>query len=382
MASPRGFTETKAPSSSQAGGNTAGPLTEPADFALAGVIGAQLAEPLADMQAVLSEFSRTLKITADNMHVLASSLERAKTVARQSQQIARLASGELRQSHERLKLDLMLTNALRERAASFQQRGVELHQSLKAVEVIVDAGLLSSLIDAALDWAVSMGRRLVVTLEIKNWPEHGMLFIKASDSVATGAAEGGTNSDNSDNSVGWYLLCEIARAMGVSVEKVSSAHEVSLMLEFARTVKRLEGMTAVEMDTGFDSLHSESKPLAGHRVLVITNDERLRMEVTALSRNMGLVVDFVPSTSQGMRFCEMEMPHMLIIDERVRDHVFDELRGELRKMEPNYPFIEIASESNTLEVAGWMSDSMTRLSRDALRSQLPSIMMLELAKVM
>ena len=379
MATPRGFSETKAAAASSKSSSAPAPLTDQADFTLAGLIGSQLSEPLTDMQHVLSEFARTRKITPDNMRQLKKSLDEAQTVAKQSQQIARLAGGHLRQSHERLKLDLMLSNALRERAESFHHSGIELHQNLKPVEVIVDPSLLSSLIDAALDWAASMGSRLVITLEIKNWPEHGMLFIKASDSVATTADDG---DKNGGESVGWYLLSEIARAMGVSVEKVSSAHEVSLLLEFARTVKRLEGMTAVEMDTGFDSLHSESKPLAGHRVLVITNDERLRMEVTALSRNMGLVVDFVPSTSQGMRFCEMETPHMVIIDERVRDHVFDELRAELRKIDPNYPFIEIASESNTLEVAGWMSDSMTRLSRDALRSQLPSIMVLELAKVM
>ena len=132
--------------------------------------------------------------------------------------------------------------------------------------------------------------------------------------------------------MGWYLLNEIARAMGVSIEKVSSAREVSLLLELARTVKRLEGMTDVEMDTGFDPLRSESKPLAGHRVLVINNDKQLRMAVTALSRNVGLVVDFVPSTS---------------------------------KLEPNC-LIEIASESSTLKVAGWMADSMSRLSRAAL----------------
>ena len=54
---------------------------------------------------------------------------------------------------------------------------------------------------------------------------------------------------------------------------------------------------------------------------------------------------------------------------------------ELRKIEPNYPFIEIASESNVLEMAGWMSDSMTRISRDGLRNQLAPILAMELAKV-
>ena len=64
---------------------------------------------------------------------------------------------------------------------------------------------------------------------------------------------------NGSESVGWQLLSEIGSAMGVSLEKVSPTHEVSLQPEFARTFKRLEGMTAVEMATGFDSLHSTTR---------------------------------------------------------------------------------------------------------------------------
>ena len=352
--------------------------SEHSEFVLAGAIGAQLSEPLAAMQHVLRQFDKTQAITPSQMRLLKTSLNFALTVAKQSQQIARLASGRLRQSHEKVNLDLVLRDALRDRAEAFLQAGVELYQNIRPVEVIVDASLLSSLVDAALDWALSNGRRLVITLEIKNWPEHGILLIKSSESVAAGTASAKADTDT----LVWFLLSEIARAMGVSIEKIASGQEVSVMLEFARTVKRLEGMTTVELDTGFDSLHGESRPLAGHRVLMITNDERLRMEVMSITRKLGMRVDFTPSTAQGMRYCELDTPHMVIIDERLRDGLFNELRGELRKADPNYPFIEITNEAGTLEVAGWMSDSMTRLGRDALRSQLPSILMLELAKVM
>ena len=354
--------------------------SEHSEFVLAGAIGAQLSEPLAAMQHVLRQFDKTQTITPSQMRLLKTSLHFALTVAKQSQQIARLASGRLRQSHEKVKLDVILRDALRDRAEAFQHGGVELYQNIRPVEVIVDASLLSSLVDAALDWALSNGRRLLITLEIKNWPEHGILLIKSSESVAArGIAPA---ADAGGDTLVWFLLFEIAQAMGVSIEKIASGHEITVMLEFARTVKRLEGMTTVEMDTGFDSMHGESRPLAGHRVLMITNDERLRMEVMAITRKLGMRVDFAPSTAQGMRFCELDTPHMVIIDERLHDHLFNELREALRKIDPNYPFIEITNEAGTLEVAGWMSDSMTRLGRDALRSQLPSILMLELAKVM
>ncbi len=380
MASARGFSDTSPGQlNAEKGEPKHIPGHERPDLALAGVIGERLSEPLAAMQYVLQEFVRTQKISSSHFHLLRSSLDVARNIAMQSQQISRLAEGRLRQSHERLKLDELLQSALKERNSIFQQRGVELYQKVQPVEVIVDPGLLSSLLDVALDWAVGMGRRLVVTLEMKNWPEHGMLLLKASESVASS----GPNADGQKgDSLDWYLLSEIARAMGVTLDRVMSNHESSLMIEFPRTVKRLEGLTAIEVETGGDSMHSESKPLAGHRVLVISNDDKLFYDIKLICRSLGLVIDFVPSTAQGVRFCELDMPHMVIIDQRVRDHIFDELRGDLRKTDPNFPFVEIATESNTLEVAGWMSDSMTRLSRDSLRSQLSSILVLELAKVM
>lgn len=377
---PRGFSDTQ-PSSSLAGqrSDVRTSSGEALELALAGIIGSQLSEPLAAMQHVLRQLEQTSNCTSSQVRLLKASIDAASIIAKQSQQISRLASGRLRQAHERLRLDVVLRRHLHERADAFQRHGVELYTSLKSVEVIVDASLLNSLLDAALDWSVSMGQRLVITLEVKNWPENGLLFIRTSQSVATAASQ----ADSMDGqTLGWYLLSETGHAMGVSVEKVAMDQELNLLIEFPRTVKRMEGMTAIELDTGFDSLNSESKPLAGHRVLVITNDEAMRVEVLNICRRMGLAVDFCPSTAQGMRFCELDRPHMVVVDQRVKDHVFEELRTDLRNTHPNYPFIEIASESNTLEVAGWMSDSMTRLSRDSLRSQLPSILALELSKVM
>lgn len=346
---------------------------------LAGVIGTQLSDPLAIIQQAISEFERTQTLTPAQVKSLKTALASARKVAMQSQQIARLASGQLRQSHERLKLDDLLRGLLFERTKAFKKQGVELYHGLKPVEVIVDAGLLSSLLEVALDWAVSKGRRLVVTLEMKNWPEYGILLIKASDSIASGTPQ---DEPTDEDTLNWYLLREIARTMGVSVDRVGSSYETSLMIEFPRTVKRLEGITAVEVETGYDSLHSESKPLAGHRLLVITDDDDLRHEIEAIGRSLGLMSSFTTTIALGIRFCERDVPHMVIIDERVRNHLFDELRKDLRRTEPNFPFIEIASAANTLEMAGWMSDSMTRVSRDGLRTQLASIMVMELAKVM
>ena len=356
------------------------PAPERMDFQLVGVIGSMLSDSLGTMQSVVDEVMANGEVTRAQVARLQQALDTTRGVAMQSQQIARLGGGRLRQSHEKLKLDELLRDALLERNKLFRQRGVELYHGLKQVEVIVDAGLLVCLIDAALEWALDMGRKLVITLEMKNWPEHGMLLIRASDRIAQGKP-GGEPPDEAGNTLAWYLLVEAANAMGVSVDRITSAKESTLMIEFPRTVKRLEGLTAIEVDTGYDTLYGDSKPMAGHRLLIITNDDMLRHEITATARTMGLVSDFVLDSRQAVRFCELDPPHMIIIDERVRDAAFDELCEDLRRTDPNFPFIEIASESNVLEMAGWMSDSMTRLSRDSLRTQLGSILAMELAKV-
>ena len=378
MASHKGYLGT-APAPLSAAPEVPLPVAERLDLKLAGVIGSELSEPLAAMQYVLHAFTHARSISHSQITLLESSLQAARTVAMQSQQIARLAGGRLRQSHERLKLDELLRDALLQRTNIFRQRGVEIYQSLKPVEVIVDAGLLFSLIETAIDWAMSVGHRLVVTLEMKNWPEHGMLLIKASEAVGGGVSREGLPESET---LIWYLFSEIAHAMGVSIDRVTSTNEVSVMVEFPRTVRRLEGLTAVEVDTNDDSVNSESKPLAGHRVLLITDDKKLRFDTELVCRAMGLVVDAALNTSQGVRICERDVPHLVIIDQRVRDHIFDELREDLRRTDPNFPFIEIATESNTLEIAGWMSDSMTRVSRDTLSTQLSPILVMELAKVM
>ena len=355
------------------------PVAERHNLKLAGVIGSELAEPLAAMQYVLHAIADAQSVNHAQITLLESSLEAARTVAMRSQQIARLAGGRVRQSHEQLKLDELLRKALMQRTTVFRQRGIEIYQSIKPVEVIVDGGLLSSLIESAIDWAASVGRRLVITLEMKNWPEHGMLLIKASEAVGGGvSSEGRPEGDT----LIWYLFSETAHAMGLSIDRVISTKEVSVMLEFPRTVKRLEGLTAIEVDTRGESVNSESKPLAGHRVLLITDDKKLRFDIELICRAMGLVLDVALNTSQGVRFCERDVPHLIIIDQRVRDHIFDELREDLRRTVPNFPFIEIATESNTMAMAGWMSDSMTRVSRDALSTQLSPILVMELAKVM
>jgi hypothetical protein len=356
----------------------AAPPQAPSDYALVGQFGAELAEPINTMHNIVQEFNQSRHMSHSQMVRLVSAVEAALNVTRQSQQIARLAEGRLRQSHERIRLDELLHQTLSELSPALKARGIEIHRNIKPVEIIIDPGLLSSLVESALTWGCSQGKRVVVSLGIKNWPEHGMLAIKASNPSGTRGAP--VQADN----LAWQLLVLTAQVMGVTLEREITANgEAMLLMEFARTVKQLEGLTAVEMDaSGDSSFHNGTKPMAGMRILLISNDSMVRGEVDEAGRRLGLMVDKVASVEQAERYVKLGMPHLIIIDERLNDDSFGRLQNDITSTDPNLGFIEIADESNTFEISSWMNDSMTRVSRDVMRAQLPSVLTLELARAL
>lgn len=345
------------------------------DFALLGQFGSELAGPVAVMHDIVKTFSTTRHMAHAQMRQLLRAVEDAMQVARQSQQIARLAEGRLRQSHEPLRLDELVQQALTERTDAFDARGLAVVRNIKPVEIIVDPGLLSNLIDTAIGWSASSGKRLVVSLGIKNWPEHGILALRTS-----GLTEAGAESLASD-SLTWQLMHHTALTMGVTLEREVTGAEATLLMEFARTVKQMEGLTAIEIDASGDSqFHNGTKPMAGMRILLISNDSFVCGEVESTGRMLGVQVDTSPSMEKAQSYLRMGLPHLIVIDERLRDEAFDAVRAEIKTIEPNFGFLEIADQFNTFEISSWMSDSMTRVSRDVLRAQLPSVLTLELAR--
>lgn len=345
------------------------------------VVGAELAALVAQMQDIMSEFERTRHMSRVRVAQLKTAIGLARRLAMGSQQLSRLAGGRLRQSHERLGLHDVVYTALKDRVGELNARGAEVLHKLHTIDVIVDPGLLSSLVDAALDWALERGQRVVIRLTMKNWPAHGLLALRASQSVATG--QPGEKAPL-DDTLSWLLVQETAHAMGVSAEHSHGPDYHQLLLEFPRTVRQLEGLTAVEVETGGEStmmVMGETRSLAGYRVLLISDDRKARDEVEFACESMGLVLDITPTVRQAVRFCELDLPHLVIIDEELHDEQFDELRQDLLRNDINFPFLEIASAANTIAISSWMGDSMTRISRASLREQLPSLLAFELAKI-
>lgn len=344
-------------------------------------MGRQLSEPLGDMQTIVQALLDTGKISRRKVQMLLGGLARVRKLSMQSQQLMRLSQGPVRQSHERLRLDTVVREVLEEHAEVLHEQGVELVQRIRPVEIILDPGMVSALVSAALDCASVRGSRLLVTLEMRNWPEHGMLTFKTVQTVV--ADHQLTVNTGMVDTVAWSLLCETARATSVTLTHAEEPGHSTLSLEFPRTVRQLEGLTQADMDGGEDSQsHMDSKMVSGQRILLLTSDVALGQAASRICSHMGLVLDIATSSVRAVRHCEMGKPQLLIFDERDADETFDALRQDLQRLEPGFPMIGIADDANTLAMSSWMGDSIARIGRSDLRAQLPQILALELTKSM
>ena len=350
-------------------------------YRLVGVIGAQLTEPLGILQRQVNALMASGALNQLQAQPLGDVVRDIGKLAVQSQLLMKVADGRGRYAHEQVDLHLVVNHILDEHAHSFRLHGVQLHRSIKPVAVMVNPELVAALIDAAIDWVGELGQRLVVSLEVKNWPANAVLKLRTSQTVTESRPlDDGTQMPER---LSWYLVTEIARAIGAVLERDQSTNETFLTLEFPRTVQTVDGLTATEMDLGSDAwMGNASRNLAGHRVLIVSSDIKLREDAKTVCRSLGMMVDSVPTSLMAVRFCEMEAPELIIVDERFKDEQFDELRSDLLRMHPNFPFIEIAYESNALTMAGWMGENMTRINRDEMAHQLPEALAIEMSKVL
>src|SRR2546425_232083 len=160
---------------------------------LVGEIGAEIAMPLTTALERVHALTSSGQIDRASLRALREEVESARRAGMIAQQLARFASGRRRQSHERLSLAETLKTVLNHRRREIEARGIELQPQLGPAEVIVDASLLFSLLNAMLDWALVHARsQIEFSIDMKTWPAHAHLRCsfahRPADEVDDGAA--------------------------------------------------------------------------------------------------------------------------------------------------------------------------------------------------
>ena len=352
--------------------------------ALVSEMGAEIAAPLTTALERVNSLTSTGRIDKQSLRALREEVEAARQIGMIGQQLTRLASGRVRQTHERLQLADVLNGTLAHRARETQARGIHVRPSLTPADVIVDASLLFSLLNTTIDWALANAQSQIdFSIDIKTWPVHARLtcrFVhRPVDELADGAhAEAPRGLD----SLHWRLLEQTAWTMGLLVERKDAPHVTTLTLEFPHTAStEIEGVSAVEINDGF-APSSNSQPLAGSHVLVISARREMRVLIRDALRNMSLIVDFVNSVDEAAAFCREGLPHAVVIESIQAGARFENFRDEILAEVPDFVFIEIVEEGAAFEMSGFGGAPTARVGREVLASSLPSALLFELSKSM
>lgn len=348
--------------------------------ALVAEIGSATAAPLTAALERIHALIATGRIDRAGLRALREEVESARQAGMVGQQIARFASARLRQSHERMQLADTLTGVLSNRSRETVARGVVFKPTLKAVAVIVDASLLFSLLNTTIDWALEHAQSAVeFQIDIKSWPMHAVLTCRFAHRQPD---QPEAAQPQALDTLTWRLLEQTARTMALPLQRHDDddTGTTTLTLEFPRVASDLiEGVTATEIDEGF-APSTNSKPLAGSHVLVISSRRELRVQVRDALRNMGLIIDFVNTVDEASEFCREGLPHAIIVESIQCGERFGSLRDEIAAEVPDFVFIELIEQGNTFEMSGFSGSNMARVGRDVIESSLPSALMFELSK--
>lgn len=347
---------------------------------LVGQLGREIATPMTSALERINAFATTGRIDRPGLRAMREEVECARRIALSAQQISRFASGRVRQDPQRLNLTQSLRDALAQRGRETAARGIDLRQDLKPAEVLIDASMLSALLQALLDWSFEHARsHIEFRIDLKTWPVHARLacrfaYIPADELPAqTPAAE-------RLDTIAWQLLRRLAQTLALAVQREECAGNVRLTLEFPCTVDEgVATLSLLELEDA-PAAGANSQPMVGRHVLVIAGRRETRNCLRETLRPMGLMVDYVGSVEEARQFCSGGLPHAIIFEAAVAGDNFRALRAEWSAEVPSLAFIEISEQGRELEVSDLGGRRTSRIGRDVIVSALPSALMFELAQ--
>ena len=350
-----------------------------------GQIGTEVGLPLSAALERVTVLATTGKIDRAGLRMLREEIERARRAGMIGQQLARFASGRIRQSPEQINVTQMLRDVLLQRGREAAARQIEISQALKPAEIVVDATLLHALLQAVVDWSLDLAQKaLEFKVDVKAWPPYARLtvhFAHGSSDASDRLTPVGTPLPSLD-SMSWRLVQQISWTLGLVLDRTVYKDETTLTIEFPRTIHdEIEGVSVLEIDQGF-GVSDNSKPLAGSHVLVVAGGREMRSLIRESIRHMGLLVDFVNSVEEAEEFCRDALPHAIIFESVLANDRFHRLRVGISSELPTFVFIEVTPEGNALQLSTGNNDNGARIGRDAVMQSLPSALIFELSRTL
>lgn len=344
-------------------------------------IGAEVSAPLTAALDRVVALASTGRIDRHGLQALRSEIDGARRVGLRGQQIARLAGGEVRQSVERLDLAQALRGVLAGQAVHGNGDAVAVPPAPTRAEVLCDASLLHTLLEAAAGWSSALACQHVDwRIEVQPWPVRARVACRfahrpadRADSPRTGAAP-----DLSLDTLDWLLMRYTAHLAGVLVQRQDSPSHTQLTLEFMNTVNgTLEGAAAVDLVA---SSEAGAASIAGCQLLVLASQRQTRQRLREAVLGQDLLIDHVSTVADAAQYCQDGAPHALLFESAFQGEGLTALLADLAQTAPSLVLVEVLPSGQDCDMGAGGAHPVTRLGLDALRHMLVPVLLLEMGR--
>jgi hypothetical protein len=347
--------------------------------ALLSQLGTEVANNLSSALERVATLTATGRIDRHGLGLLREEIDTARRAGIMGQQVARLASGRVKVSRERLNLTALLREGLMQSSREITARGIEVRQELAQATVLGDATLLFSLIETLLGWCFAHTlSRVDLKLEVGGWPTQAH-FTGSFLHCLPDQADHGAKLDT----MAWRLIQQTADVLGMRLERRQRDGRTDFGLHFPETVT----LTLAEADrtlgpvaAAHSSMSHNSQPLAGRHVVVLAARREVRNLVRETLRPLGLMLDFAATVDEARHLCTGGLPHGVIYEASLGGDGLDTLRREMLTEVPSMAFIQIAEQGKAFEVLNIGGSQFASVGRDAITEALPAALMFELAR--
>jgi hypothetical protein len=350
-------------------------------------IGVEVAAPLTAALERVVALASSGRIDRHGLQALRGEIDGARRVGLRGQQIARLASGEVRQIVERLDLPQCLQAVLHGQAAHAGGQAITLPPAPTKAEVLGDASLLHAVLDAAADWSAALARANVDwRIDVQPWPVRARVLCRfahlpadhATPRLATHAGSTDHHHEPSLDTLDWLLLAYTAHIAGVVVHRQDGPTHTLLTLEFLNTVNgTLEGAAAVDLVAAADG---GAKSIAGSQVLVLASQRRTRQRLREAFQRHDLMVDYVSTVADAAQFFDDGAPQVLVYETAFNGAALAALLAPAADNAGHVALVEVLPAGRDCNMGALDKRPVTQLGIDAIQNMLLPVMVLELGR--
>ncbi|NRF66120.1 hypothetical protein HLB44_03915 [Aquincola sp. S2] len=328
-----------------------------------GQLAAEVAEPLTRALERVRALAAGETLDARQLQALHDEVARARRIGILGQQIARLASGGVRQVPEPTDLCAMLDELLDEHRRDAAPGAREVRATLGPAAVVTDTGLTGALLRALLEWCDDSALTPIeLRLDARPSSAQANLLCRFTRKPrAPGTAE----------PLSWQLMHFAAAALSARLTLEEDHASTTLSLQFERLVA-LAGHA--------EPSASDARLLAGCQLLVLAPDRDMRNQVRLAVQGLDLLVDYVASVDAACDYCADGLPQAVVYASTLSGAPLERLRRRLHSEVGAPPFIEITPQGHGFEPLRPGDEAVARVGLDGLAQALPAALVIELTR--